>query len=62
MTGLYTHPKVDTGGIAPKSGILAGGAVLLIKGTGLALYPPLGAYFVEEGLPTLYGYAVPAST
>ena len=62
VQSVVTKPTVDRGGISPNTGILAGGANISIKGTGLALFPPLGAYFVTEGLQTLYGYAVPAST
>jgi len=41
-------------------GILAGGANVTIVGDRLDEYPVLGARFISDTLPELYGYAVPA--
>jgi len=40
--------------------ILAGGANITIVGDRLDEYPVLGARFVSDTLPKLYGYAVPS--
>ena len=47
-------------GILVTRGILAGGATITIVGERMDEYPVLGAYFVSDELPELYGYAVPA--
>jgi hypothetical protein len=61
---MITKPIVN-GGISPTSGIIAGGANVTIRGQGLDLFEPLGAYLIDttsSPMPSLYAYVIPNLT
>ena len=44
--------------ISPVVGPMAGGSLVVVAGVDLNVYPALGAHFVDDQLPPLYGYAL----
>jgi len=49
-------------GMTPTSGIRAGGANLTISGSDMDLFAPLGAFFENNTVATLYGFVIPEMT